>query len=74
MPRAIFLSYSTDDTPIATVVRDHLEAQGIACWIAPRDIAPGLEYGGQIVDAIEACTVLVLVLSESSNALVSCST
>ena len=35
--------------------------------MAPRDIAPGLDYGTQIIDAIEACTVLVLVLSERSN-------
>ena len=29
--------------------------------MARRDIAPGLDYGTQIIDAIEACTVLVLV-------------
>ena len=33
----------------------------------PRDIAPGKEYGPQIIDAIEDCAVLVLILSESSN-------
>ena len=35
--------------------------------MAPRDITPGLDYGTQIIDAIEGCTVLLLVLSESSN-------
>jgi hypothetical protein len=67
MARQVFISYSTEDADTATTVRDHLEAQGIGCWMAPRDIAPGLEYGSQIIDAIEGCTVLVLVLSESSN-------
>jgi hypothetical protein len=34
MAEKMFLSYSTDDIPTATLVRDHLEAQGIACWMA----------------------------------------
>ena len=67
MAKPVFISYSTDDTAAAEQMRDGLEAASIACWIAPRDIAPGLDYGTQIIDAIEACTVLVLVLSESSN-------
>jgi hypothetical protein len=65
--RQVFLSYSTDDTPTAIAVRDHLEAQGIACWMAPRDITPGKDYGEQIIDAIEDATVFLLILSESSN-------
>lgn len=48
-------------------MREWLEDADLTCWMAPRDIAPGLDYGTQIIDAIEACTVLVLVLSESSN-------
>jgi hypothetical protein len=35
--------------------------------MAPRDIAPGLDYGEQIIDAIEETSVLLLILSESSN-------
>ena len=65
--KTVFISYSSDDTNSAEIVRDGLETALIACWMAPRDIAPGLDYGTQIIDAIEACTVLVLVLSEHSN-------
>ncbi len=67
MHRKVFLSYSTDDTKVATTVRDHLEAQGIACWMAPRDIVPGNDYGEQIIIAIEQASVFLLILSESSN-------
>jgi predicted ATPase len=67
MSRQVFISYSTNDSAIAQQMCDGLEAASIACWMAPRDIAPGLDYGTQIIEAIEACTVLVLVLSESSN-------
>ncbi len=67
LTKQIFVSYSTQDTALAIEVRDGLESAGLACWMAPRDIAPGLEYGSQIVAAIEECAVLVLLLSESSN-------
>ena len=67
MSKPVFISYSTDDTATAEQIRDGLEVAGIACWMAPRDIAPGLDYGTHIIDAIGGCAVLVLVLSESSN-------
>lgn len=67
MVKPVFISYSTADTTTAEQIRDHLEAQGIACWMAPRDIAPGEDYAEQIINAIEGCTVLLLVLSETSN-------
>ncbi len=41
MPKQVFISYSTADTTITEQIRDQLETQGIACWMAPRDIAPG---------------------------------
>jgi len=67
MTRPVFISYASDDTPSAASIRDGLEAAGITCWIAPRDIAPGADYAEQIIDAIEACAAMVLVLSETSN-------
>ena len=44
-----------------------LEAAGIRCWIAPRDIMPGTEYGASIVDALDRCRVLVLIFSSNAN-------
>ena len=29
-----------------------VEARGITCWIAPRDVPPGSRYGEEIVNAI----------------------
>ena len=66
-PKPIFVSYSTDDSAVAEQIRDGLEAASISCWMAPRDIVPGKEYAEQILDAIENCEVMVLVLSETSN-------
>ncbi len=67
MFKPVFISYSTDDTQVTQEIRDGLEAAGIACWVAPRDIVPGMDYGSQIIEAIEGCRLLVLVLSESAN-------
>jgi hypothetical protein len=35
--------------------------------MAPRDILPGMDWGGSIIDAIAASRVMVLVLSSNSN-------
>src|SRR5260221_3065962 len=42
--RTVFLSYASHDTEIANTVCQFLEARGVRCWIAPRDVAPGALY------------------------------
>jgi hypothetical protein len=64
----VFVSHSTDDRMVANAVTHALEARGLRCWIAPRDITPGRDWDEAIVDAIDECRVMVLVLSASSNA------
>jgi hypothetical protein len=44
-----------------------LEAQGLGCWIAPRDISPSTDWAAEIIDAISAARFMVLVFSASSN-------
>jgi TIR domain len=63
----IFLSYSAKDGGIAEAVCRHLEAGGVRCWMAPRDIAAGEDWGEAILDAIEKTKLLILLLSSSSN-------
>src|SRR5437868_3091907 len=62
-----FISYSSQDKLIANAACATLEALGIHCWIAPRDIAPGAEWGESIVTAIDSCRVMVLVFSSNAN-------
>jgi hypothetical protein len=64
----VFISYSTQDKPTADATCAALEGAGIRCWIAPRDIRPGGQYGGAIIAAIDSCRVMVLVFSQSANA------
>lgn len=39
----VFISYASSDKPVADAVCAALEQRGIRCWIAPRDILPGLD-------------------------------
>ena len=66
--RDVFLSYASADSGIAEAVCRGLERAGTACWIAPRDVAPGAQYADAIVRAINGARVLVLVLSENAVA------
>lgn len=66
MPR-VFISYASPDKDVAYRIAGFLEGEGIACWIAPRDVPPGKEYGAAIIEGIEGSGALILVLSENSN-------
>jgi hypothetical protein len=62
-----FVSYSSKDKPWADAVCAALESKGLPCWIAPRDIAPGSEWGASIIQGIDSCRVMVLILSDDAN-------
>ena len=64
----VFISYSSDDKPVADAVCAILEQQRIRCWMTPRDVRPGEEWAGAIVRAIRDTRVVVLIFSASSNA------
>ena len=68
MARAVFVSYSQPDRAAALGMVAYLEARGIECWVAPRDVAPASDWAAQIVEAIAAARVMVLVFSASANA------
>ncbi len=63
----VFISYSTKDKTVADASCAALERAGIRCWIAPRDIIPGMEWDEAIVRAIDNCRVVLLIFSASAN-------
>ncbi|HEY6514734.1 MAG TPA: toll/interleukin-1 receptor domain-containing protein [Steroidobacteraceae bacterium] len=67
MARDVFISYSQPDRDCAYDMTRHLEASGFTVWIAPRDVSPAAEWAAEIIDAISAARVMVLVFSASSN-------
>ncbi len=63
----VFISYATSDKTIADAVCHALEAAGVRCWIAPRDIPPGADRREAIATAIGASRVVVVVFSSHAN-------
>jgi len=62
----LFISYASPDIGVAQTVCSALEAAGIPCWIAPRDVKPGALYADAIVRSINEARAVVLVLSASA--------
>ena len=68
MAHDVFISHSAKDKTIADAVCATLESEGIRCWIAPRDVMPGMEWGRSIIEAIEQARIMILVFTANSNA------
>jgi hypothetical protein len=67
MAHDVFISYAAEDKPTADAACATLEAKRIRCWIAPRDVLPGMDYAQALVEAIDQSRVMVLVFSARSN-------
>src|SRR6202051_1060729 len=67
MAHDVFVSYASGDKTVADAVCATLESHGIRCWMAPRDVLPGMHYGEAIIDAINECRIMVLVFSSKAN-------
>lgn len=67
MSKDIFISYANEDLKLAEKICEYLENDNKNCWIAPRDILPGKEYGEEIIRGIEECKAFVLIYSDESN-------
>ncbi len=63
----VFISYTQPDRDVAQELVSRVEAHGIECWIAPRDVLPGEDWPAAIIGAIAAARVMVLVFSASAN-------
>ena len=63
----VFISHSSKDKPVGDAACAILEQRGYRCWIAPRDILPGTEWGEAIMNGLTSCQVFVLVFSANAN-------
>lgn len=68
MAHDVFISYSATDQRAANAVCHRLEAAGIRCWIAPRDVGFGKDWGLSIVEAIGEAKLVVVIFSAAANA------
>ena len=67
MAHKVFICHSSQNKPIADAACAALEAQRIPCWIAPRDILGGEEWGEAIINALSECQVVLLIFSLHAN-------
>jgi hypothetical protein len=67
MSHDVFISHSSADKRAADAACAVLEARGIKCWIAPRDLRPGSDWGESIITAIEQSRIMLLLLSTQAN-------
>lgn len=63
----IFISYSSKDKLTAERICAYLEDHGIRCWITPRNVLPGSNWGESIIDAINDARAMLLIFSSNSN-------
>src|SRR5437763_6354593 len=68
MAHDVFISHSTTDKPVADAAVAALERARIRCWVAPRDIIPGADWGASIIDAIRGSRLMVIIFSSQANA------
>lgn len=63
-----FISYSSRDQAWADAACAALEQAGHRCWIAPRDITAGTEWGAAIIEGIDRCRIMALIFSRHADA------
>ena len=63
-----FFSYATADGQTAFELCRLLEKEGLGCWIAPRDVPLGADFGEAIIRAIDETKTTLLLLSAHANA------
>lgn len=66
MNHDVFISYSSQDMEAAQAICHVLEQNEIRCWMAPRNIPPGSDYGDVIDEAIKSCKAVVILYSEKA--------
>jgi hypothetical protein len=68
MASDVFVSHSIKDKAVGEAIVARLEADSVTCWIAPRDVVPGADWGESIIDAIESSRIMILIFSRNADA------
>ena len=65
-PARVFVSYTTSDLATAKWLVAFLEARGIRCWFAPREIEISDSWAAAIPLAIASCRALVVLVTSAA--------
>ena len=67
LPRAVFLSYASQNEETARRVRDVLAAHGVPVWFSPHHLVGGDLWQDEIGDALERCDWFIVVLTPEAR-------
>ena len=67
-PRAVFLSYSSQDAEAARRIRDALDAVGLEVWFDKNELRGGDAWDKSIRKQIKECALFVPIISANTNA------
>ena len=62
----IFISYSRKDSAQALALAERLRSNGMEVWMDTASLAAAQEWSAEIVEAIKACSVFIVLLSPHS--------
>lgn len=62
----VFISYSSRDRERVLTIADRLEVNGVRLWVDRDRVEGGMNYGAEIVGAIKAAKVLMLMCSDAA--------
>src|SRR4030095_15904974 len=63
----LFISYSHGDNGVAKAICTALEAQGVRCWFAENNIRATNDFNEDIVRAIDAARLFLVVVSDDAD-------
>lgn len=63
----VFIGYPPENKAVADAACAKLEAEGIRCWMAPRDLVPGADRVDAVIAAIQQCRLMLLIFSKHAN-------
>ncbi len=59
----VFISHVEEDAAVAIEIAEALEVEGFSTWYYEKHSIPGMEYLEQVGGALDACSVVVLIIS-----------
>ena len=63
----VYLCYVEDDEALTQRLCDYFQAKGTPCWFAKRDLSASMAWPQSLLEAIEACSSVVVVLTDRAN-------
>ena len=63
----VFISHGSENSDEANALCAFIESRGVKCWIAPRDVRPGIDYSVELQTAIEEAAAFVVLVTDMAN-------